>query len=590
MADRMIIRGFLFVFFLFIAFACLIYKPSFHSPFLVDDDSCISYQGKYYKQGPRVLIQHFWALPQTMAVAGRPVTTLTLWFDYKIGGLHPLVYKITNIFLHAFASFLVFVLLRYLCHLHFPLGLSFIPWAASFVFLFHPIHTQVVNIVVQRSVILMAIFGLLGFYTYLRFFHEHKKYFWLLSFICLVLSLFSKASGIAFILIMFFYTIVFAQPKQRTKYLAACCAPLVLLFGILLYLYKNKFHPQHSDLSPLQFLMVETRAIWIYWKLFIFPYPLQFLYDFSTNPSVMRQFTWLAVMGHLGVIGGALYLLRLERYKLCGFSVICAYLSIAPEASFFPMTTPVMEYRTYVSFIFLSFGIMVLSQQWFKRRVLYLSLALLLIFLGAATFNRNAQINTIEKWHYDMVKSFQKWDNMNFYALDLLTQTGDMKRAKDLLVLLAQKRSDLSAYLFLKKLAIDGPKQSLQDNRIMIGSSLRSPSAMLIPFFLHTADMIVLKEYPSNQIDFVLHEIYFYYLAYLVKHPQGMYNLKGRYLEILNRLRIFYDGQSLLTQKQEGEREKVQATISVLEESSKKPYKLKLEKILEEHPFWRVFF
>jgi len=363
-------------------------------------------------------------MPASMPLVSRPVPLATLWLNYKTGGMSPATYKITNILFHVLASFMVFILLSYLCRIHASLENNFIPLAASLLFLVHPVHTNAINNIVQRCVPLMAFFGFLGFYAFLRFLHEDKKIYYGLALLCLVLSVLSKAPGIAFIFIFFLYVIVFIEPKQRSKGLIACLSLSIIPILILLYFYQQHFNLQYSSLNPLQYLTIETRAVWIYWKLFLVPFPLQFIYDFSIDYNVAHHFTWLAIAGHTGLIGIGIYLLRFEKYRLPGFCILSAYLAILPESGLFPITVPVREYRTYMAYAFLSFALCFFCNQWLRRRKVFLLCLTTLYFFGltAATYNRNSQINTIEKWHYDVVKSYQNDDLMNFYALQILSQ------------------------------------------------------------------------------------------------------------------------------------------------------------------------
>lgn len=98
----------------------------------------------------------------------RPLRTLSYAVDYRLGGMRPFVYHLSNLVYHWTAAFLVFlVTLRLLAAGRAPatvpaLGIALL-WAI------HPVQTESVAYISGRRDVLAGVFFLLAFYAFLRF-------------------------------------------------------------------------------------------------------------------------------------------------------------------------------------------------------------------------------------------------------------------------------------------------------------------------------------------------------------------------------------------------------------------------------------
>lgn len=572
--------------------AAAIYLPALSSPFLVDDDSCITVKSGYYAKGLPELLRHFLTHPKDTDVASRPVTVVTLWLNYKMGGVSPAVYKATNILLHAGLAFLIFFLMQYLCKRHAPRVRWIVPWGAALLFFCHPAHLSAVNNVVRRSIILMGILGLTGLYGFLKFCHEGHRRYYALALVCLPLSLLAKAPGIAFIAVVLLYIGLFAEPQKKFRLWLSCLPMLVLSAAILAFLYFGQYNPQFPEMDRIHYPLYEARVIWLYWKLFFWPWLVPFIFNAMPDTSVFQLVTWLAIIGHIAVIVLAARLTRNVKYKLCGFAILCAYIMVLPESGLFPMTVAIEGYRTYVPFLFLSVAFVAFMAEKLQGRY-WLSVLLTGVCLafGSVTWLRNTQINTYGKWHYVMVSYSQKNDIMNMVALELLSREGEQRRVNDLLALLVKNRPDVTAYAFIQKLALIGPGQSLEENIAMIESRPRIQLPMfLLPFFINTLDHIVLARYPESQKDLIRHRIFFSYIFTLLKNDSGYIDIRWRYRDVLLRLERSYGNGDPASPQEEWDREKVRAAITVLNNPPDGPVKKYIDQMFKDHPNWQAFW
>src|SRR5262245_14123477 len=85
----------------------------------------------------------------------RQLTFFTFYLNNLIGGLNPAGFHVVNVAIHIANAVLLFVLLRGFCE-------DWIAAVAAAVFLIHPLQTELVLYVYQRSVLLACFFSLLA--------------------------------------------------------------------------------------------------------------------------------------------------------------------------------------------------------------------------------------------------------------------------------------------------------------------------------------------------------------------------------------------------------------------------------------------
>jgi tetratricopeptide (TPR) repeat protein len=174
---------------LIIAAGLLAYHNSFQGPFIFDDLASIP-------ENPH--IRQFWPIhaPITShryyAVEGRPAVSLTLALNYALGGLNVRGYHVFNLIVHLMSTLALFGILRRTFageKLRDRFGLSralpatsgssrgfttsgaAAPWLAAVIALIwevHPLQTECVDYIVQRTESLMGLFLLLTLYCFIR--------------------------------------------------------------------------------------------------------------------------------------------------------------------------------------------------------------------------------------------------------------------------------------------------------------------------------------------------------------------------------------------------------------------------------------
>ncbi len=129
----------------------------------------------------------------TLNIAGNyhPLTILSLGLNHYFLGADAWSYIVLNVLLHSFNAWLIF---RIAALLHFPTTAS---WAASILFLLHPMHVESVAWISERKDVLYTLFWLLAWQQWIVWRQnpsQHKNAYWL----CLIFFILScLAKGMA---------------------------------------------------------------------------------------------------------------------------------------------------------------------------------------------------------------------------------------------------------------------------------------------------------------------------------------------------------------------------------------------------------
>src|SRR5262245_46120283 len=150
--------------------AALTYANSLSGAFILDDQSTIV-------DNPR--IREWWRPARVLvperdtAIAGRPIVNLSFAVNYAIGGLDVRGYHAMNIALHVACGLLAFGILRRTFAL--PRIRAYVgdagvdlAFAASLIWIVHPLNTEVVDYLTERTESLMALFNLFTLYASIR--------------------------------------------------------------------------------------------------------------------------------------------------------------------------------------------------------------------------------------------------------------------------------------------------------------------------------------------------------------------------------------------------------------------------------------
>lgn len=129
----------------------------------------------------------------------RPLQTVTLMFDTIIGGGKPWLYHFSNLIYHILTVVSFYFLLRL-----FKIK-NLTALIVVLVFSVHPLLASAVSWVPARGDVLIGLFGILVFITFIKFATTRKPVFFVLHIVTFLLAIFSKETAILLPVLLLFY-------------------------------------------------------------------------------------------------------------------------------------------------------------------------------------------------------------------------------------------------------------------------------------------------------------------------------------------------------------------------------------------------
>ncbi|MCX5695103.1 MAG: glycosyltransferase family 39 protein [Candidatus Omnitrophica bacterium] len=187
----------------------LIYSSSLRNGFVLDDQVLIV-ENPLIKSGEAKAIfsSSIYDLPKTY----RPIQQLSYSLDYKIWGLNPFGFHLSNIILHILNSVLVYFIICLIATI--PLA-----QAASLMFAVHPVNSSVVAYIGGRADSLAALCMLLSILFFRRFTLPSSKKNYILSLLFAWLALLCRESSLILPLLLFLVLSINPSGLKRFKYI-----------------------------------------------------------------------------------------------------------------------------------------------------------------------------------------------------------------------------------------------------------------------------------------------------------------------------------------------------------------------------------
>jgi len=181
----------------------------------------------------------------------RPLLTISLTLNALVAGVSPAVYHLTNVIIHILAAYLFFLVLM---KMNYRKELSF---AASLIFMVHPVLTQAVAWIPGRNDSLMAVFLFSSFYFFLRFLDEGREKNCLLHSLFFLLALLTKESSLFLPLLLIFYLLFIHQKKSPFRHKILLIAGWLIGIAVWFLLRENAFQ------FPLKTGLIDLiRSVW----------------------------------------------------------------------------------------------------------------------------------------------------------------------------------------------------------------------------------------------------------------------------------------------------------------------------------------
>jgi tetratricopeptide (TPR) repeat protein len=368
--NNKLTRQILFVIFVF---TLLLYSNSIKNNYALDDNYVTAPKGevgntrvaKGFKGIPEIFKSHFVESVE-QSFEYRPLPLVTFAIEYQFFGSNPHISHFIDVLLYALTCMLLFVILLKLFkeyHIIFPLF-------ATFLFIIHPIHTEVVDNIKCRDELLSFLFGLCATYFFIRSQEVENKSrkFNFLMILFLFFGLLCKQTAILFMFLIpvtsyFFYD--FKLKKVLYYGLAALLVYMVykLFKRSMIHelktvrgfsFFENPLYFEHDFLIRIPMAL---NTLGCYLKLLIFPYPLSCYYGYNT----IQIAAWRSPMIYVALLFysslGIYALIQLPKKNAVSYASLIFLLGILPFANLYKPVVGIVGER-FVYFASLGFCIL----------------------------------------------------------------------------------------------------------------------------------------------------------------------------------------------------------------------------------------
>lgn len=365
----------------------VVYGNSLAGPFVFDDRASIV---------DNRTIERLWtpavlAAPHETPTAGRPLANVSFALNYAMGGRDVVGYHALNIGIHIACALLLLGLARRVL----PAGVAL---AAALLWTVHPLATDAVSYVTQRTELLMALCYLLTLYAAARA-HEDagaRSRWDAVAIAACALGMASKESMVTAPLMVMLYDRVFLFDsfagawRERRRLYAGLMAGWIVL-GALLWTGPRNLSAGFTahDTDVWTYLLNQTVMMTRYLQLAVWPRGLTLYYGWPL-PLTLRD-----VLPYALLISALLLLTAsaLWRRPKLGFIGAWFFVMLAPTSSVVPIATEVgAERRAYLALVAIVIGAVALWRRvagpWAARLTWLHAAVLSLVVLGLAAGTR----------------------------------------------------------------------------------------------------------------------------------------------------------------------------------------------------------
>ncbi len=303
--------------------------------------------------------QSLWA-PQDAPTAGRPVVNFSLALNYRAGALDVAGYHLVNIAIHCLNSGLLLLLCyRTLINLGWNRNQPTLVWTVSAamagLWALHPIQTESVTYLTQRTELLMAFFLLLTLYAALRAWEATERMgsiVWQsIAVVSCGLGMASKEVMVVAPVLVVLYDVtmhrcsILTMLKRRWALYLGLMATWCILAALMATNPRGQTIGFGHEMKPLDYLTTQFWAITHYLWLVLWPAKLCGDYGVLLVTDVGAWLPRLCVL--IAIAIATLY--AWFRHRSLAFLGGWFFLTLAPTSSFVPIISePIAERRMYL--------------------------------------------------------------------------------------------------------------------------------------------------------------------------------------------------------------------------------------------------
>jgi tetratricopeptide (TPR) repeat protein len=332
---------------LLLAFALLAWWHSFEGALILDDFPWIVENRSI--QPPTDL--------KEILLNPRPLLNLTLAANYAVCGPAIFDYHVVNLAIHLLAALALFGVLRHtLRRPQLPAALAAradpLALLCALLWFVHPLQTQAVTYIVQRSESMMGLLLLLTLYGSLRAFESGRTAWRVAAVAACVLGMLAKPTMVVAPLIILLYDRCFHAGAFRealrvrwpfhAALWATCAIPFALAFAFPDA--ERSASLANPLFTPLQYALTQPGVLLHYLRLVLWPSELCLAHDWP----IARTTASVLIPGLIIVALLALTAWALLRRPALGFLGAFFFLILAPTSSILPIADACAEHRMYL--------------------------------------------------------------------------------------------------------------------------------------------------------------------------------------------------------------------------------------------------
>ena len=322
-----------------------VFWNSLPAPFTFDDDHAI-----VVNEQIRQISTSLSRTEQGSPLAGRPLVSLTFAINYALGGLNVRGYRLVNIAIHVVNALLLFAIAARTLRGRGVANAEELAFAIALLWMVHPLVTEPVDYVSQRTELMMATFFLLT----LRFAQGAGG--WSkgvgASVAACALGMACKETMVVTPIVVLLYDRTFAfgslreALQRRGGYYAALCATWLVLVVLLWSSPRGDSAGfTGASVSPWTYLLEQSVMIVRYLRLAFWPRGLVLDYGEPAHVTFSEVAPYMLAVAAL--VAGTV--VALVRNLPAGFLGAWFFLTLAPTSSIMPISTEVgAERRMYL--------------------------------------------------------------------------------------------------------------------------------------------------------------------------------------------------------------------------------------------------
>src|SRR5437588_1478334 len=313
------------------ALTVIVYRPAWNGQFVWDDDRYVV--NNHLLTAPDGLRRIWFSLDAPSQYF--PLAYTVLRIEHALWDLNPAGYHWVNIVLHLGTALLVWCVLA---RLKVPGA-----WLAGAIFAVHPVQVESVAWIAELKNVLMGFFFLLTLWMWIEYVdptRRHRSLFYLGALVFYLLALFAKATACTLPAALLLILWLKEKPISWRVWLEIL--PFIALaLGVgLLAVWWEKY-PQGTrvlvSLTPIERVLVASRAVWFYLSKLFWPSDLIFIYpQWKIDPG-----SAVAYIGLIAAAATAAVIYFAHRFFGRGIEVAALFLlaTLAPVAGFVMLYT-----------------------------------------------------------------------------------------------------------------------------------------------------------------------------------------------------------------------------------------------------------